>query len=367
MTPYVPRVTRSTRAESSIDDYFSDACWIWRRDKNERTVFDLWLHVVDHCTRLVEAVRKERPKEVIDDLADTFMWFLSFIAQTHQSENDLDAPFRFEALPSDLIWNKYPARCSACFDYFITQILGANTSEEAERFIVEKDATIRQRIVALAGDATEACVCECLSRIVFAEERHNKYKAINRRLDALRLVYANATRDRKIAGIRDLEVMFERIFGNAYEVFPIQSIAFHLLEEVGEVTQSLKDCYTYDSSREPFSEGLRGHRLLKFEEELADVFSWIYALLLKIRHVYYRDAQEYFKTLLPRNQPVTVNLDFIGVIHLDDIIWAKYGTDREGFPRNTMYCTGCFTAPCSCTRDLRIVWSKVQDVSKGNN
>jgi len=361
-------VTYPNRYTASIDDYISDALWIWHRDAKERTVFDLWLHVVDHCSRLVEAVRKERPKEVIDDLANTFMWFLSFIAQTHQSENDLDIHFLLRIMPSDIIWNKYPARCPACFDFYMAQELGAKNPEEAKSILDQKRDSLHGQITEAAKQAepTTAIVCECLSHIGFAEERHKIYKSINKQLDEFRLIYADETRklNKKVVGIKALEDMFENIFHNSYEVFSIQNIAFHLLEEVGEVTQSIKDLYTYDKVREPFSEASREHRLRKFEEELADVFSWIFALMLKIRRVYYRDAQEYFKTLIPKDSPLKLDFDFTERLHLADIIWAKYGTDRDGRSRTTLFCTGCYTAPCSCERDLRIDWSKVQNVIK---
>src|ERR1051326_4048866 len=164
-------VSYNSRYSASIDDYFSDALWIWHRDAKERTVFDLWLHVVDHCSRLVEAVRKERPKEVIDDLANTFMWLLSFIAQTHQSKNSLDSHFRLEILPSDIIWNKYPARCPACFDYYMAQQIGAKSAEDAKHILDESRDALRNNIIKSIAETRTATpiVCECLSHIGFAE------------------------------------------------------------------------------------------------------------------------------------------------------------------------------------------------------
>lgn len=342
------------RYDASIDDYFNDVLFIWRRDATERTVFDLWFHVVDHCSRLVEAVRKERPKFVIDDLANTFMWFLSFIAQTHQSENDLDRYFRLNALPSDIIWNKYPAHCPACFDFFMAKEIGATKPSDAEEIINQKGEAIIEKIrnFATNPDSDPPHVCACLSHIGFAEERHAIYKPINEKLDAFRLHYAEVTRPKKIESMKALEDMFAQIFQNSYEVFSIQNIAFHLLEEVGEVTQSIKDLYTFDEEREPLTEDRMKHRINKFEEELADVFSWIFALMLKIRRVYFSDAQKYIESLMRG-----VKLDFMESLNLADIIWAKYGTPGDG---GKLFCSGCTKAPCVCKRKLLIDWSKVQ-------
>ena len=93
-----------------------------------------------------------------------------------------------------------------------------------------------------------------------------------------------------------------------------------------------------------------------FEEELADVFSWLHALMLKIRHVYYRDAQVYFQSLLSQQPLLDIRLNLVDAISLADIIWSKYGVDRDGNTRKTLCCSGCFCAPCRCHRDLKICW-----------
>lgn len=359
MSTHYPKVNYKNRFKASIDDYFFDVAWTWNRDSDERTVFDLWLHVVDHCTRLVEAVRKERPREVINDLADTVMWFLSFLAQTHYSRNPVDTPFKITSLPSDIIWNKYPAICPACFEFDIIDTLGTPPADKASAVMTEKRGSLQEAIIKRAKEPSEPTICQCLSRIVFTEDGHDRFNSIANEIDELRLLYAQETRnlDKKITVVRQLEEMFEKIFGNAYQVFSIETIAFHLLEEVGEVSRALKDCYTFDSDREPFTPEVQVIRIRKFEEEIADVFSWIYALMLKIRFVYYDDAQKYFQTLVPEESRVRVVLDFTGAIHLSDIIWSKYGRKKDGLRSESLLCSGCFSAPCRCRRNLKLNWT----------
>ncbi|HWR82316.1 MAG TPA: MazG nucleotide pyrophosphohydrolase domain-containing protein [Candidatus Deferrimicrobium sp.] len=362
MATYSFKVNNSNKSIVSIDDFFHDAAFIWHRDKKERTVFDLWLHVIDHCTRLVEAVRKEMPKKVIDDLADTIMWFFSFIAQALNSDNFIDNAFRIDKSPSDLIWNKYPCVCPACFDFLITDMINATNETEAERLLKENDNIIRDELIALSRNDDILTVCNCLSRIFFAEERHNIYKKVSCDLDKLRLFYADITRERhKKKTVLELETMFERIFTNSYHVFSVQNIAFHLLEEVGEVSQALKDRYTYDETREPYEMNRILERKNKLEEEIADVFSWIFALLLKLKRVYYQDAQEYFQTLLPKGVPLKIEFDFLNQISLAEIIWSKYGRKEDGSLSDSMLCTGCYRAPCECKRDLKIDWYKLSE------
>lgn len=363
MSAFEPKVSRENRHVASIDDYFLDAAAIWQRDAQERSVFDLWLHVVDHCTRLVEAVRKERPKDVMDDLADTIMWFLSFVAQTRHSRNQLDSHFLIEPLPSDLIWNKYPGRCPACIDFSLTEIVdGIGAGRPPLEALEDARPQIESWINEQAEATAEPVPCQCLSRIAFAETRHEEYKLLTPAFDQYRLQYAEATRSagKKKHGMHDLENMFASLFGQSYQVFSVQNIAFHLLEEVGEICQALKDCYTYDNVRidEQFSEEAYLRRKMKLQEEIADVFSWIHALLLKIRHVYYRDAEEYFQSLLSvQDNPLHITLKMLEAISLPNVIWAKYGVDAEGNRLASLRCSGCFSAPCACQRDLKIDWS----------
>jgi NTP pyrophosphatase (non-canonical NTP hydrolase) len=202
--------------------------------------------------------------------------------------------------------------------------------------------------------------CNCLSRITFAEERHLVYKDLHDELNDIRLKYAGETRSHKKPGVDDLERMYDAIYGNAYRVFSVQTVAFHLLEEVGEMSKALKDCFTYDAVREPYTEELKKRRIAELEEEIADVFSWMNGLLLKIRRVYYEDAQEYFQSLVPKKPAgVEIRLLFTDEIRMSDIVWAKYGRSPEGEDRPTLWCSGCRSCPCACRRIPMIDWAAV--------
>ncbi|PYS47910.1 MAG: hypothetical protein DMF68_14745, partial [Acidobacteria bacterium] len=65
--------------------------------------------------------------------------------------------------------------------------------------------------------------------------------------------------------------MFMKIFQNSYSTFSLEKIAFFLLEEVGEVTEAIKDCYTYDDQIEPWSPRAAEGRNRKLQDEIADV------------------------------------------------------------------------------------------------
>ncbi len=359
MAGHVPSVTHANRLQASIDDYFREAAWIWARDASERSVFDLWLHVVDHCSRLVEAVRKESGQEVMGHLSDTVMWLLQFVAQMHNSRNSIDAVFKTSTLPSDMIWNKFPGICPACLDFDIVHFLAITPGQNAREVLRRRREDIKSYLIQRVQTTTDPVPCQCLSRIVFAEDRHKLYRAIEHDLNDLRLNYAEAARKagRKASSMSQLEQMFSRLFGHTYRVLSTETIAFHLLEEVGEVSEAVKDCYTFDSNREPFSGEALARRKRRLEEEIADVFSWIHALMLKIRRVYYEDAQNYFQMMLSDQELMVVRLDLVRAVTLPDVIWAKFGKDSDGQRMDGLCCSGCHAAPCQCRRDLKIDWS----------
>src|SRR5262249_38659890 len=130
------------------------------------------------------------------------------------------------------------------------------------------------------------------------------------------------------------------------------SISFHLLEEVGDITKSLVDCYTFDDTREPFTNESGQQRRRMLGEQVTDLFSWLFAMIAKVDMVYYADAAKY-------NRIIASNADANRphqALRFADVIWAKYGTAPDGGLWNSLKCPGCLDAPCSCPRDLKIAW-----------
>jgi len=72
---------------------------------------------------------------------------------------------------------------------------------------------------------------------------------------------------------------FERIYGNLDRIQSIEQICFHLTEEIGEVARELR------LVRENHQKKKLKERVKKLQDELADVFDWLIALLLKISFI----------------------------------------------------------------------------------
>lgn len=352
----MPRVNQGNKRHASLDDYFQDAATIWEQDRSERTVLDLWLHPVDHAARVVEAVRKERPIEVIDELAATAMWLFTFLAKCRYPTHELDQLFRIDLDPSDLIWNKYPGMCPACFDFLVTEQLQleGEAADRVEEVVMSRLPAIRANLVTWARQYSRPATCMCLTRIGFAEERHGLFGSATSELNGLRLEYARLLREagHKPVSVSGIEEMFWQIFQNSYAVLPIERIAFHLLEEVGEATQALKGCYTFETEQGPWSSDMARPRVVKLEEELADVFSWLFATLLKIR-LQYADAQKYIDRLV--GGTAVGGIVVTGNITFSEVIWSSYGRSRSGEIWEVLKCPGCETRPCRCPRKS-VLW-----------
>lgn len=347
---------------SSIDDYYNDFNKIWSRDFNERSAFDLWLHVVDHASRVAKAIRKQRPADVIDDIADTSVWIFSFIAHCNQSTNQIDENFKLDNIPSEIIWNKYPNICPSCFDFIVVEKLIDN-----EKLLSDSNA-VSEVLRNLAHEYPGYTACTCISRETNYVKERDLIKKNRVQLDEIRVQYAKLLENNgcKPRLIDDYQNMFDGIYKHINRVVSLDEMAFHLLEEVGEATRAFKDLYTFDDSREPYTSNLQDSRKRDLYEELADIFSWLFTIVLKLQATYVTHAMQYIESISSGIvfKRETSSLSF------SEIIWAKYGRTKSGANLANLICPGCQGSPCSCPRDLKINWNQINydnSTEKGSN
>jgi len=158
-------------------------------------------------------------------------------------------------MPSEIILLKYPGICPACFDYFIISLLKLEGNDSPIRKFEFKRDEIIQRVKELADDYKEPKHCKCLNRIITHNREKDIAVSLRTDLDEIRMHYYKILQSKNVLPVKvvDFETMFNKIYANVHHVLSLELIVFHLLEEVGEGTQTLKDLYTYDDSREPFS------------------------------------------------------------------------------------------------------------------
>ncbi len=313
-----PKVKLSEAQNATLDDLIHDIRIVWAKKDAQRTIYDTLLHTVNHASKLGEQVRRGEYKGVLDELGDTVMWFLTLVGKLrqpieHRSPTNREACLFYTPLAlTDIVWNKYPYVCPACF------------------LRLSKENKI--------GEAWQR-KCDCLLSSSTVEERTEEEKAEAEK--ALR-DFAEEHKDDKVKILADLEEMFASLYAANYDNLSLEFIAFHLLEEIGEVSDALIRLYSYDINKTPDPVQIFENRRAHLESEIADVISWIFAVSIRVKLLF----QVYDK--LPRKvglEPFeTASTHRAPQINFANILWNRYGDRNTGF----LYCPTCGKGECDC-------------------
>jgi hypothetical protein len=114
--------------------------------------------------------------------------------------------------------------------------------------------------------------------------------------------------------------MFDNIYGSIVYNSTIEQIAFHFQEEIGEVTRiitkydeiKIRDFTTFNKVKNSLDKEL--------QDEIADVFSWVISLLLKLRYIE-SNLQHYF----PGGKIIYFDKDY----PLSSLLYNRY---KDGCP-----------------------------------
>lgn len=315
------KVDAKSVGKLSLDGIVDIVPGIYSSKDDFRSVWDIWLHATHHAAAIGEEVRKYKPgQKLLKEIADFSMWLFTFAGKIKGEFRELagnnyrigEYTIRTERGFSEIIWNKYPRVCPVCFWRRIR-----NGSEEI------------------------GMPCDCLiyevegrDEVVGEEERRKKEQEKQERVKALR-GHAESNLQGKPGTIDEWQIMFEELYQANLRHLSLVDIAFHLLEEVGEVSNAMTRMYSYTSS---FNGQPRWNQIW-LEEEIADVFSWLLTLVNSLQ-------------MMP---DITRELlghlgmgDFIKLegykIMLSAIIWERYGSrDHRAF-----WCPACEKLQCDC-------------------
>jgi len=313
--------TKENIGQVSLDELVDIIPGIYSAQDERRSIWDVWLHANHHAAAISEEVRKgETGGELLKEIADFAMWLFTTAyklrgtigAKNSRHETEPETIIRINHSYSDLLWNKYPAMCPVCY---WRRSKGDRSKERVPGF--ERS-------------------CDCLLHDV---EKRNQSQKIQH-VEALR-AFSNDKRSQKRTRVDDWQKMFTDIFAANIRHSRLEDIAFHLLEEMGEVSDAIVRMYTYKN--EEFIPGEPRWRQIWLEEELADVTSWLFSLVEKLDLIR-RTADEYDKwryaeTIVPR-----------GPILLSGIIWKRYGLEYL----KKFYCPTC-KIPEKCGCEILIV------------
>jgi len=156
--------------------------------------------------------------------------------------------------------------------------------------------------------------------------------ARRKRIEALRN-YSTMIHSEKPKGIDEWQGMFVEIFEANLATLSLKDIALHLMEELGEASNAMIRMYSY--KEETFRSGEPNWRQTNLETQLADVFSWLFALVARLdlsRHA--KDKERLYGSTSVPAPPV----------RLSGIIWGRYGSEEM----HSFRCPFCGKIVCSC-------------------
>lgn len=314
-------LNRNTIGSVDLDKFVDAASGIYVDKDKTRSVWDVWLHATHHAAAIGEEVRKSKPGEkLLIEIADFAMWLFTFAGkikgnfstfvddgsfQNRVEENTIKADKGF----SDIIWNKYPGMCPVCFWHRYEN--GVDLS---------------------SGEFSKAC--DCLIREVETRNQSKKRE----HLVELRN-YAKDHIAEKPTDVDGWQFMFRKIYEANLRLIDFVDIGFHLLEEVGEVSNSMVRMYTYKTGKEGDFRRLEPKwRQIWLEEEIADVTSWLFTLVNHLRFV--PEIANTFQRYLYAADPYRLAED----IRLSRIVWNRYGNDGLA----EFICPFCKRKICRC-------------------
>lgn len=310
----------------SLDTYVRIVRYVWADFHERRVTLDYALHLFDHASKLGEAIRKDELDRIFDELAELTNWLFSFVAKLEDEKSGWEAVFNVRKKFSDIIWAKYPGTCCHC---------------------LEREYSLNGQFPKQPYKPYQKC--DCLSNYPGVEYREDREEIKKKRREfAERIKYG---KPKTLAG---MEKMFREIYEANVSVWTIESIGFHLLEEVGEIGRALIDLYTSRnlSNQSPTSIQLQKDNLC---DEIAETFSWICSLTAKLKQLF-KPTDNYYKSIYKSIVGVReLEFNMAKTIHLEWAIWKKY---RD--PNWDYCCTYCGHSPCTCYSDKNITfaWEK---------
>ena len=146
--------------------------------------------------------------------------------------------------------------------------------------------------------------------------------------------YARVNSGEKPNSIDEWQENFRKLYLANLMHTSLVDIAFHLLEEVGEVSDAMVRMYTYTGDLDSMPK----LNQVWLEEEIADVFSWLLTLVNSLQIM--PDIAKGFLEYLDVNK-----LKFSDEkIMLSKIIWHRYGSDDN----QAFWCPICKKLKCKC-------------------
>ena len=306
--------TSQTIGQLQLDGLVQGVHGIYSTKDAKRSLWDVWMHTNHHAAAVGEEVRKGSAGQLLVELADCAMWLFTMVKKLQgpigipkpPNDSQQESLIRIANSYSEILWNKFPGVCPFCY--------WRRTEGDRKK---EQQYGFRRP-------------CDCLSHDAARRDESQK----RAHASCLRAFSQENAADRP-AGVDDWQEMFRTIFAANLRHLTLSDIAFHLLEEMGEASDAMIRMYTYKDTN--FVPGEPLWRQIRLEEELADVSSWVFALVEKLDSAQHR-AAERIEWLRHTEKSLGERM------LLSQVIWQRYGSDDL----RTFACWKCKKPSCSC-------------------
>lgn len=326
-----------------VDEYVEIVRQVWHNIHPRRTAVDYLLHVLDHASKLGEAVRRDDAHRILRETAETASWLFAFVAKLEDKKKGWEQALNIKVSLSMMIWGKYPNLCPHCFE---------------RAYILCKGNKSGENIAADIAGKCKYCLPDYPKVERRAEEGSAEYNALRARARKELKAFAGRTAVKRPKTLKKFEEMFRHIYESNVALSTIESIGFHVLEEAGEIGRAVIDAYT---SKEGEPQERPEEKRQALCDEVAEVFAWLCSLTLKVQmgaatfDRYRSDSQPEISPRLPPRVQLQDEGALADKIGLEEILWITYRnprTKRYGCPycgkkRRPSY-------PCKCS--LTFAW-----------
>ena len=303
------KYSRASVGRMQLDDYVRIVPKIYGAHDRLRSIWDVWCHTLHHGAAVAERIRKEAPADnLYTEIADLAVWLFTAVQKISGKpgnrksgvETAVETLIRLESTCSDLVWHRYPSVCHLCF---------------------------ARRTAAKLRGASLVAPCDCYKNPPDARGKDAK-RADQRTLRQ----FSKSVRGKKPKAIDDWQTMFGTIFAQNVQILTPTEIGFHLLEELGEASDAMARMYSY--VERDYHIGEPNWRQARLEDQFADTFSWLFALVQKLNTMKVSNRELKRRSKGMASTSVT----------LSEIIWRRYGSDADG----SFQCPSCHRQVCSC-------------------
>ncbi|MGD0028766.1 MAG: hypothetical protein ABSC91_07485 [Candidatus Bathyarchaeia archaeon] len=313
----------------SVDEYVDIVRDVWIHVHSRRTVDDYALHVLDHASKLGEAIRRDDADLILKETAETANWLFGFVAKLRDVKTGLEDRFNISVEFSHMIWHKYPNICPHCFQRLFISSGGQKPTKNALKGLKGK--------------------CKyCLADYPKVEKRatEGKYEELKQSSDRELRNYAQENLGEIPKTLKEMEAMFHSIYQSNTALSTLESIGFHILEETGEMGRAVIDIYTDKANDRKLED-----KQYDLCDEAAEVFAWLCSLTSKIRDQA-RSFDKYGSRLVSYVLPARSSEQLADLVGLEQILWVNYRNEKT----KRYQCDYCRLSSCECK--LEFSWEK---------